>query len=221
VVRETAALRPAVFLRQTKLQLPHSGARRARCRWDIPAGRRFLSAPPEHVEMPMPRLVPAMEKGVISKWLIAEGDLVAVGDLVCEIDVEHLTSELPQATCVCPGLSAMHSEHSALLCIDLTSLLSSRLLIETHESGYLAKKLRKEGETVSVDLAIAVFCEEVLASDRRPVLLACSKGFEMYCLIACICASHLRLRFLPLLISSPPSPSGRTRGRVQQIQSVV
>mmetsp|Transcript_13381 Transcript_13381/g.21231 ORF Transcript_13381/g.21231 Transcript_13381/m.21231 type:complete len:189 (+) Transcript_13381:57-623(+) len=132
VVREAAALRPAVFLRQTKLQLPHSGARRARCRWDIPAGRRFLSAPPEHVEMPMPRLVPAMEKGVISKWLIAEGDLVAVGDLVCEIDVEHLTSELPQAT----------------------------LLIETHESGYLAKKLRKEGETVSVDLAIAVFCEE-------------------------------------------------------------
>ena len=35
-----------------------------------------------------------------------------------------------------------------------------RLLIETHEAGFLAKKLRKEGETVPVDLAIAVFCEE-------------------------------------------------------------
>jgi pyruvate/2-oxoglutarate dehydrogenase complex dihydrolipoamide acyltransferase (E2) component len=35
-----------------------------------------------------------------------------------------------------------------------------RLLIETHESGFLAKRLRQEGETVPVDLAIAVFCEE-------------------------------------------------------------
>jgi pyruvate/2-oxoglutarate dehydrogenase complex dihydrolipoamide acyltransferase (E2) component len=35
------------------------------------------------------------------------------------------------------------------------------MLIESHEAGYIAKKLRGEGETVSVDLAIAVFCEEV------------------------------------------------------------
>ena len=41
-----------------------------------------------------------MISGVISKWLVSEGDYVEVADLVCEIDVQNLTSELPTATCV-------------------------------------------------------------------------------------------------------------------------
>ena len=41
-----------------------------------------------------------MTYGVISKWLVSEGDYVEVADLVCEIDVQNLTSELPAATCV-------------------------------------------------------------------------------------------------------------------------
>ena len=55
--------------------------------------RRLISSPaeesttrestlPDHVEMPMPRLVPSMAEGVLSKWLIAEGDYVDVGELV-------------------------------------------------------------------------------------------------------------------------------------------
>jgi len=52
--------------------------------------------------MPMPRLVPTMTNGVISKWLVEEGDYLEVADLVCEIDVENLTSELPAATCATP-----------------------------------------------------------------------------------------------------------------------
>ncbi len=66
-------------------------------------GQRWAAAVralPEHIEMPMPRLVPTMTYGVISKWLVSEGDYVEVADLVCEIDVQNLTSELPAATCV-------------------------------------------------------------------------------------------------------------------------
>ena len=86
------AARPAGAL------LPHPGpwvpAGRGQ-RWAAAAGRAL----PEHIEMPMPRLVPTMTYGVISKWLVSEGDYVEVADLVCEIDVQNLTSELPAATC--------------------------------------------------------------------------------------------------------------------------
>jgi hypothetical protein len=92
--RARRAVRPAGAL------LPHPGP------WVAPAGRgqRWAAAAgralPEHIEMPMPRLVPTMTYGVISKWLVSEGDYVEVADLVCEIDVQNLTSELPAATCV-------------------------------------------------------------------------------------------------------------------------
>jgi hypothetical protein len=63
--------------------------------------RRLLSSRtmlPEHVEMPMPKLVPSMVQGVIARWLVAEGQYVDVADLVCEISVTGLSAELPEAT---------------------------------------------------------------------------------------------------------------------------
>jgi pyruvate/2-oxoglutarate dehydrogenase complex dihydrolipoamide acyltransferase (E2) component len=33
-----------------------------------------ISTYPEHVEMPMPRLVPTMESGILKKWLVNVGD---------------------------------------------------------------------------------------------------------------------------------------------------
>ena len=86
---------------------------------------------PEHIEMPMPRLVPTMQEGIIAKWLVSEGDYVDNAELVCEI-IADISPEMPAAT----------------------------LLIESHEAGFLAKKLRCEGEMVQVDLPIAVFCDE-------------------------------------------------------------
>ena len=47
--------------------------------WPAQPARAFATAAsrraalPEHVEMPMPRLVPSMEQGVISRWLVEEG----------------------------------------------------------------------------------------------------------------------------------------------------
>jgi hypothetical protein len=41
----------------------------------LSAGATRRAVLPEHVEMPMPRLVPSMEEGVISKWLVEEGAL--------------------------------------------------------------------------------------------------------------------------------------------------
>jgi pyruvate/2-oxoglutarate dehydrogenase complex dihydrolipoamide acyltransferase (E2) component len=51
------------------------------------------------------------ETGKLAKWLVREGDYVEVGDLVCEVEVEKLNEELDLAT----------------------------MLIETHESGYVAR----------------------------------------------------------------------------------
>jgi hypothetical protein len=117
------------------------------------AGRYVVSraALPEHIELPMPRLVPSMKHGVVSKWLIAEGEYVGVGDLVLEVDVADLVPDVAHAT----------------------------LLIETHEVGYLAKKLKAEGDTVAVDVAIAVFCEEVCVLACGPQShAACIRVFE-------------------------------------------
>ena len=56
-------------------------------------------------------LPPVQETGKLAKWLVREGDYVEVGDLVCEVEVEKLNEELDLAT----------------------------MLIETHESGYVAR----------------------------------------------------------------------------------
>jgi len=45
------------------------------------------------IEITMPRLSDTMEEGVIHKWLKAQGDTVAVGDILCEIETDKATME--------------------------------------------------------------------------------------------------------------------------------
>lgn len=45
-------------------------------------------------ELTMPALSPTMEKGTLAKWLVAEGDEVAAGDLIAEIETDKATMEL-------------------------------------------------------------------------------------------------------------------------------
>lgn len=46
------------------------------------------------VEIPMPRLSDTMEQGTIARWVKQEGDPVAAGDVIAEIDTDKATMEL-------------------------------------------------------------------------------------------------------------------------------
>ena len=46
------------------------------------------------IEIFMPALSPTMEKGSLAKWLVAEGDEVASGDVICEIETDKATMEV-------------------------------------------------------------------------------------------------------------------------------
>ncbi|EPS61701.1 hypothetical protein M569_13092, partial [Genlisea aurea] len=48
---------------------------------------------PEHVVLQMPALSPTMSQGNISKWIKKEGDKIAVGDVLCEIETDKATLE--------------------------------------------------------------------------------------------------------------------------------
>jgi pyruvate dehydrogenase E2 component (dihydrolipoamide acetyltransferase) len=45
------------------------------------------------IELKMPALSPTMEEGTLSKWLVKEGDIVAAGDLLAEIETDKATME--------------------------------------------------------------------------------------------------------------------------------
>ena len=45
------------------------------------------------IELKMPALSPTMEEGTLAKWLVAEGDTVAAGDLLAEIETDKATME--------------------------------------------------------------------------------------------------------------------------------
>jgi pyruvate dehydrogenase E2 component (dihydrolipoamide acetyltransferase) len=45
------------------------------------------------IELKMPALSPTMEKGTLAKWLVAEGDVVKIGDLLAEIETDKATME--------------------------------------------------------------------------------------------------------------------------------
>jgi len=49
-------------------------------------------------DLKMPALSPTMEKGTLAKWLVAEGDEVAAGDLIAEIETDKATMELEAST---------------------------------------------------------------------------------------------------------------------------
>ena len=45
------------------------------------------------IEILMPALSPTMEEGTLAKWLVAEGDTVNSGDVMCEIETDKATME--------------------------------------------------------------------------------------------------------------------------------
>jgi pyruvate dehydrogenase E2 component (dihydrolipoamide acetyltransferase) len=45
------------------------------------------------IELKMPALSPTMEEGTLAKWLVKEGDQVAAGDLLAEIETDKATME--------------------------------------------------------------------------------------------------------------------------------
>ena len=45
------------------------------------------------IDIKMPALSPTMEQGTVSKWLVKEGDTVASGDLLAEIETDKATME--------------------------------------------------------------------------------------------------------------------------------
>ncbi len=45
------------------------------------------------IELKMPALSPTMEEGTLAKWLVKEGDMVAAGDLLAEIETDKATME--------------------------------------------------------------------------------------------------------------------------------
>ena len=46
------------------------------------------------IEILMPALSPTMEKGTLAKWLVKEGDAVAPGDIIAEIETDKATMEV-------------------------------------------------------------------------------------------------------------------------------
>ena len=45
-------------------------------------------------EIRMPALSPTMEKGTLAKWLVKEGDTIAAGDIIAEIETDKATMEV-------------------------------------------------------------------------------------------------------------------------------
>eukprot|EP00244_Chara_vulgaris_P002111 TRINITY_DN13581_c0_g1_i4.p1 TRINITY_DN13581_c0_g1~~TRINITY_DN13581_c0_g1_i4.p1 ORF type:complete len:185 (-),score=32.70 TRINITY_DN13581_c0_g1_i4:49-603(-) len=56
-----------------------------------PFGVRFYADYPEHIKLPMPALSPTMEMGNIVSWKKKEGEEVAAGDVLCEIETDKAT----------------------------------------------------------------------------------------------------------------------------------
>ena len=45
------------------------------------------------IEILMPALSPTMEEGTLAKWMVKEGDVVAAGDIIAEIETDKATME--------------------------------------------------------------------------------------------------------------------------------
>ena len=46
------------------------------------------------IKIEMPKLSDTMEEGVISKWNVKEGDAVAAGDIIAEVDTDKATMDV-------------------------------------------------------------------------------------------------------------------------------
>ena len=87
---------------------------------------------------PMPRLSPTMTSGTLLKWRVEEGAMLPESGMepLCDVQPTRLTDDPDDE-------------------IDGPPILE----IESHEEGFLARILLKEGESAAPDVAIAVICE--------------------------------------------------------------
>ncbi|BBM98198.1 pyruvate dehydrogenase E2 component (dihydrolipoyllysine-residue acetyltransferase) [Marchantia polymorpha subsp. ruderalis] len=60
----------------------------------LQTSRSYSSDLPPHQEIGMPSLSPTMTQGNIAKWRKKEGDQVAAGDVLCEIETDKATLEM-------------------------------------------------------------------------------------------------------------------------------
>lgn len=51
----------------------------------------FFADLPKHQVLNMPALSPTMTEGKIVKWSVKEGDLIDVGDTICEVETDKAT----------------------------------------------------------------------------------------------------------------------------------
>jgi len=58
-----------------------------------PHSSRFFSSLPPHTSLDMPALSPTMTTGNIASWKKAEGDAIAAGDIIAEIETDKATME--------------------------------------------------------------------------------------------------------------------------------
>jgi len=49
---------------------------------------RLMSSLPDYTELPMPALSPTMEVGTIAKWQKNEGDEIAAGDVLADVETD-------------------------------------------------------------------------------------------------------------------------------------
>eukprot|EP00467_Chlorarachnion_reptans_P016790 CAMPEP_0114512788 /NCGR_PEP_ID=MMETSP0109-20121206/15182_1 /TAXON_ID=29199 /ORGANISM="Chlorarachnion reptans, Strain CCCM449" /LENGTH=194 /DNA_ID=CAMNT_0001692535 /DNA_START=114 /DNA_END=698 /DNA_ORIENTATION=- len=54
----------------------------------ITGSARYFSSLPDYTELPMPALSPTMEVGTISKWQKQEGEPIAAGDVLADVETD-------------------------------------------------------------------------------------------------------------------------------------
>ena len=69
----------------------HINMLRLLLRTPLRTSRRCFATYPTHEVVPLPALSPTMEMGGIARWSIKEGDAIAAGDIIVEIETDKAT----------------------------------------------------------------------------------------------------------------------------------
>ena len=69
----------------------HRNMLRLLLRTPLRTSRRCFATYPTHEVVPLPALSPTMEMGGIARWSIKEGDAIAAGDIIVEIETDKAT----------------------------------------------------------------------------------------------------------------------------------
>ncbi|KAH9613344.1 hypothetical protein KSS87_022400 [Heliosperma pusillum] len=109
---------------------------------------------PPHQEIGMPSLSPTMTEGNIAKWLKKEGDKVAPGEVLCEVETV--------STLLYPCNYASFATPSRGLILLLAQLKDKATVeMECMEEGYIAKIVQGDGsQGIQVGEVIAITVEE-------------------------------------------------------------